>query len=394
MSVELHTYADAIASLDRWVGFSSDRPSMNQAGLRSCIQGAYRAITQAHDWSFLHVPGRIQLNEVYETGTAAYDHTGGTSERLVTIAGGTVPSWANSAKDAVIKIGDVVCEIEDRKSSTTFTLDATLNPGADVAATTYQLYQRWYAMPGDLVSFTAPLEDTAWKLGKYVSMTEMAALQRYRSDSGDIQYYSVGPAPGLYNQLALFVHPASNATETLDFIYKRRPRPLRYSGLDNDDYVGTVNLTGLVITGTSTQFASGMEGAILRVHLTARPTGLEGTAPWVNQCSIKTVASTTSITLYNAGFTNGVAYKYQISDPIDFDVAVWDAFLRCCEKHAANLLGLKDRREVGRLAEEALFDAKGGDARIKQRRIAGAPQTVISRLSDSPIANRPEGTAL
>ena len=143
MPIEVHTYADAIASLSKWVTYNSDRPSMAQDALRHCIQGAYREIIQAHDWSFLHVLGRIHLHALYDTGTAAYDHTGGASERLVTLTSGTVPTWANSSEDAVIKIDEAICEIEDYKSTTTFTLDATLNPGQDVAAgTSYQIYPR------------------------------------------------------------------------------------------------------------------------------------------------------------------------------------------------------------------------------------------------------------
>lgn len=71
----------------------------------------------------------------YSTGTILYDHSGGASERLVTITGGTLPGWVNT--DCAITIGGVRYPIASVLSTTTLTLGAssnnfTNNPGADV----------------------------------------------------------------------------------------------------------------------------------------------------------------------------------------------------------------------------------------------------------------------
>lgn len=75
----------------------------------------------------------------YNTGTVSYDHTGGSSERLVTLSGGSFPAWVDT--DAAITIAGVRYPIASVLSSTTLTLNAASstntvnNPGADVGST-------------------------------------------------------------------------------------------------------------------------------------------------------------------------------------------------------------------------------------------------------------------
>lgn len=388
-AVEIHTYADAIDNLDEFVGPHGTSTSQRQ--LRLCIQSAYRELTQAHDWSFLQVNGRIHLKEAENTGTCVYDHTGGSSERLLTLTGATWPTWI---ADGSIQFGGVVSDIEASVTTTTATLDATMNPGEDVESGKFTLYPRWYRLPADFISFTAPMETTAWRLGQYVTPTEMAQFDRYRPSTGDIQHYTVAPVPDLYGVMGLFVHPASNADETIDFVYKRRPRQLRYAGLDPNDFAGTIAGLAAAITGSSTAFESSMAGSILRIGgTTKRPTGIEGLNPWVEQRSIKSVASTTAMTLdasvtaYSGSWSGK---KYTITDPLDLDVVAYDAFLRLCEKHAANMMDLKGKQGIAQEATNALAIAKGGDARVRQRRFAGGGTVVGTRMAHTSRSTRVE----
>jgi hypothetical protein len=105
------------------------------------------------------------------------------------------------------------------------------------------------------------------------------------------------------------------------------------------------------------------------------------------------VASNTSLTLdaTPTAYTDGWSgKKYTITDPLDLDVAVYDAFLRLCEKHAAHMLDLKDKRGIAATAADAMALAKGGDARIKQRRVAGMSAPIGTRLAHTDRSSRVE----
>lgn len=382
----VYTYADALDHLDYFLQGHGE--SAHQAQMRRCVQAAYREITAAHDWSFLQTPGRIQLVAAQTTGTVTYDHTGGTYERMVT----STVAWPSWVEDASIRMDSVVSDVEllkDNADPYIVTLDATNNPGADVAAlTTYTLYPRWYALPADFVAFSGTIEDSSWLLGEYVTPKEWLQLDRYRSTTGDVQYYTIMSVPDLYGQMGLFVHPASDSTETIDFIYKRRPRPLRYSGYDSAEAVGTVSATAdsATLTGSGTSFDDAYVGSVIRIgtSTTYQPTGLEGAYPYAEQRSIEAVTSGTTVTLTMdaAAQTSRSGVKYRITDPIDIDVAAWDAFLGCCEKHMARIKRMKDADAITRAADLALRLAKGADSRVRQRRVAGDAISFRRRLAD------------
>jgi len=371
------TYADAISDLsDLAQGYGVGVP---QPVLRRCVKQAYRQLFESHDWSFLYSPGRIQMQAAVSTGTVVYTH----STRTLVLTGATWPSWI---LDAVVRFNGVVCEVDTQTNSTTIVLDATLNPGADVASTTFSCYPRWYVLPPDFGAMTRPLETTRWIGAQHISPTDMLALDRYREDTGNVKYYSIGSAQGLYGSMALSVFPPSNATETLDFVYKKRQRDLRYTGHDGGDYAGTLSVSqdSAAVTGASTSFTSGMVGSILRLGDTSnRPTGLDGLYPWKEQRAISAVATPTSLTLDASVTTGYSAVKYVITDPLDFDVAVQDAFLSLCERNLAIARDFKDKALFVTRANDELFKAKCGEGRIQQRRIAGMPTRFATRLKDS-----------
>ncbi len=349
-----------------------------QQVIRHAIRSAYREIVSARDWKCMIRSGRIQLHAPYTTGTIAYDN----ATRTVTLTGGTWPSWT---VDAAIRFDDVVSDVES-VSGATLILDATMNPGQDVAAgTTYSLYPRWYCLPAGFVSLAQPMETTLWRFAEEITLSEMFARDRFDSSSGDIRYYAIGPAQDLYGSMALYVHPASDADETIDFAYKTRPRDIRYTGMDAADMAGTIAATSgsAAIVGTSTSFASGHVGSIVRISSSAtKPTGIEGANPWVEQRSVAAVTDATHLTLDAAVTANRSGVKYVISDPIDLDVSLYDAFLRCCEKHLAINRASKNAGGAIKIYEEALFAAKCADGRTTQRVIAGARESRPIRLRD------------
>ncbi len=374
--------------------FMTGRQSASQPMLRRAIQSAYREVAGAHNWSFLLKPGRVQLKAAQTSSTITYDHTGGTYERELTLASGTWPeAWV---EDAVVRIGDAVHQIEDYKTSTVVTLDATMNPGQDVAAgTSYTLYPQWYALPADFESFMGPAGEDTWRLGQYVSPADMHNLHRYRDSTGSLKYYTVTEVPDLLGSLGLFLEPASDSTETCDYVYKRRPRELRYWGHDSaSDFAGTiaVSASAKAVTGTGTAFAAAHVGSILRISSdTSKPTGREGPNPYVEERSIETWTDATHITLDANVETNRNGVKYVIADPIDLGQSAWDAFLRCCEKHLAIICNLEDQALIVGQARESLFRAKGRANTNRQRRIAGMRSAYRGRLADGPVSRDMSG---
>lgn len=361
----LLTYADAIELLNDFAD-GHGLPT-KQASLRRAIGAAYEELATAHRWSFLERNGRVIANARQVTGTCSYDHTGGASERICTLVGTTNPSWID---DAAVRLGSdgIVCDVEDGTSGgTTFTLDATLNPGQDVAAASYVLYQRYIRLPSDFRAFTGPMAQKNWRLGQLITLTEMLAFDRYFSTADQIQYYAVAEVADLHDAKALFIHPQPSATETIDFVYIRYPRVLRYTGHDSNDHVGTIAVTAgnATVTGTSTVFDSTMVGAVLRIATDANiPTGRFGTRPYAEERVITAVASTTSLTLDATVGTTRSGVKYVISDPIDVGRVAKNAFLRLAEKHLSLARPVDEKRQINQIVQEAdraLLQAMGAD---------------------------------
>lgn len=387
------TYADALD----WVEYTARGMTIGaDMDLRKrIIRSAYREVVGARSWSFLHDNARITLRTAQTTGTVSFDLTGGTYERQLTLTGATWPeAWV---RDAAIRLGDppVVCDVEDYKTSTVVTLDVTMCPVADVTSTTYTLYPRWYRLPSDFMSATEPLLENNWTTARQLAKAEIEQLNRQDGRTGEIEYYAFGAPLDLYGAMALYTHPASDSTKTLDVPYVRQPRDIVYSGYDtNLDCKGTVTVSAgsASVTGTSTAFESAMVNSILRIgrSTTYQPGGIESNYPYREQRSIKSVESATGLTVDANVAAAGAAVKYRITDPIDLNVSLYDAFLRCVEKHLARVLRARNYQELEREYERALIAAKEADCRGIQPVVAGAGMGRRTRLSDSPMSRRPE----
>jgi hypothetical protein len=198
-----------------------------------------------HDWSFLMPITTLSINAPYTTGTIAYDHTGGSSERLVTLSGGTWPTWAESG---MIEISGSDYPVESRLSDTLFTLDSSDNPGSDVAASTsYNLHQDDYDLPDDfgrvLGPFTFAQADNAWYTCQVVGESRIRELRqrdRYKNYSGgDPQFAAIRAkaftaSQGTRQEVLFWPQITSSATVT----YKYRVRPNKPSSPGHDDMTG------------------------------------------------------------------------------------------------------------------------------------------------------------
>jgi hypothetical protein len=185
----------------------TDDTEPNRLGLveRYCESG-YRQFLmpppvegRVHDWSFLMPAATLLLNASYTTGTIAYDHTGGSSERLVTLTGGEWPSYSydgslpqSAAGGVLIDIAGTSYTIDQIVTSTTLTLPANDNPAADVdAATNYTMHQDDYDLPDDfgmlLGNFTFAQKDNVLTPCDVVGEARIRELRQrdYNSSSQD-----------------------------------------------------------------------------------------------------------------------------------------------------------------------------------------------------------------
>lgn len=353
--------------------------SASAATVRRVINEAYEEIGQEFDWSFLTNQYRIALQAVYSTGTIAYTH----STRTVTLTNGDFPSWAAGA---VIRISGVPSVVTTRSSSTSLVLDTSLNPGQNVAAgTSYQLFPRCYALPSDFVSAVRPWNESIFTGAEQVSYDEFLQLERYYEDTGDARWFCIRGMDDAYGQLGLFVFPPSSEAKTLDLIYRRRPREIRYWG-DSEQYKGTVSVgSGSVnVTGSGTAFAEAMVGSIIRLSSNAnRPTSRSGLNPFAEERSIAGWASTTSVTLDSGAAAARSGVGYVVSDVIDLEVAHHNAFAACIRRRLAYERSVKSAAEYLRLYEMELQKAKANNHQPTAPRIAGWRSVGHMRLRDT-----------
>ena len=363
----LLTYYDAMAAGMDFVG--GNATSAGQADIRRCVLRAYDEVGSVLGWGGLTKRGRIHLVAPYSTGTITYDHTGGSSERILTLADGT---WPDDAIDYVVLIDNIESHIES-VSGLVATLDAVMNPGADVdAGTSYSTYPRYYPLPWDFEDFYGPWTENIWRKARQVSYDELLGLSRSASNSGTTAYYAVREVADMHNQMGLYIHPPSDDVQTLDFIYKRKPRQLRHTGHDAADIQNTITTDGTTtVVGNSTAFSSTMVGAVLRIgDDTYVPTAQGGVHSYLDERIITARASATSLTV-DAAMSSASTKKYCITDPIDLPENCWEAFTASVNKQLATQRNMKNKADFFGIYKDALFRAKGTNNRSRQRAVAG-----------------------
>ena len=351
---------------------------------------AYRDLANRFEWSYYKRRGIIRTEAYYKTGTVAFDFTGGTYERQLTLTTGTWPT--NAARGQVV-ISNVHYPVESRKSDSVVTLDANINPGADVAAaTSYEWYRDAYPLPvnfrrmGQIIESTSggnpnPLE--------FVNPSSLLYNTRYESGSttADPDWYTIRNAGDYMGSLSMFFGRGPTTAKTYDMLYEVSPRPLRTYKYAT----GTITLAAgsTALTGNTTAFTEFHEGCIIRFtsSTTVEPTDMSGNVngddnPYIAQRSILAVASGTAATIDSevSSTTTLTTTKYTISDPIDIEpIIMRSPFEALCLYHFARLTKRKDAVQLERDAEVAILNAMEQDRRT----------TLVETgaLVDAPITN-------
>jgi hypothetical protein len=363
---ELATFQDAIEQvLDAVVGGDAD-PRRRRNAARA-VREALRDLANYRNWSCYY--RRVMLATVAQQtdGTLAYDHTGGSSERLVTLSGATVDS---SVELAELIIGNVRYEVEKYLSSTTFTLSERANPGADVAAgTSYTLVRPTYSLPDDFGAMGQLLDpQSAGRVLSEVTLEEALQIDRTVRTAGLPWAYAFARHPRYAGGRSLRFAPSPTTARTYDAIYRARPLPLLVE-LEDDGLVSITSGSPTVTCDTAGTFTQQHVGCVLRLSAdnSNPPTTAAGNLqdvvnPYTFQGVVRSVESSTSLTLEQAADQTLGPVCYTLSSRLDLEAgAMLNALLKMAEARMASIEGRDDWAERKKEAVEALQVAAEAD---------------------------------
>ena len=353
------TYFDQVESLI--VSSFGGPQDAEQRDIRTAIHRAYDELTTIRDWSYYHVHGRIILQAPYDTGSVT------SSGVTVTLSGGTWPSWA--ATGGYLKVGEEICRVASRTSSSVIVLDSGLALKADVTSQPYTLYRTVYPLPADFRNLDEPSDEYNWWSGLYVTPDQAMKIERVSNSSGEPYHWTVIKDPDSTGW-AIKVIGYPTGTQTLDFTYRRTARPIRYSGHEAALRQGTISRSTTAVTGSGTAFTSAIVGSILRVGDTASSPGpIESLTPWVSEAKIMAVAGATGLTTDASGTIAG-STKYLITDPIDIAPHMHAAMDSACDYWLARIRGT---------GEDKAFQLYQRDLRLAMEQDQLAPLSGRSR---------------
>lgn len=385
---QLLTYHDMIEHLvTRYQGGAIDA---EQRDIRAAILEGLDDVHHAAEWAFLYAPMQIALHQAQSSSTITYDHTGGTYERMVTIAAGSWPTWAPYG---TLKIDNATYLVDTYESATQLTLREDSNPGADLSAgTEYTLYQSAYPLPLDFYRMRdLYVQGDASKLA-YVPPTEWFRQETQIIGSGTPSHFTVLGSSDDPGAMSLRVFPYPDSASTLIGLYQRRPRLLYYSGMETEATVGTVSGTAgsSTVTGSSTTFAAQMVGSVIRFsrNTASLPTSRSGSNPFREQRVIKSVTNTLGLaTTEPLAYTHASSTLYEISDPITIDPTLHSVFRRACEWRLMQQRDPKRAADAERTYINELILARERNVKVLRERsgMGGAWPLMIYPEIGSPI---------
>lgn len=381
-AIQFYTSQDLVDHLNGFLG-SPNADQHAQKDIKQAILSAYRDLASHHKWTYYYSPGRVTTVAPQDDGTVAFDYTGGTYERMLTLTGSTWPDWSVYGE---VVISNVVYQVAEKKSSTVVTLAIQLNPGSDVAAgTAYTLYRDTYPMPLDFVS--ADILQATNILGgmHYVHPGQLLAYRAETFQTGQPRYYTFIGSPDHYGVHAIRLFPPPDAARRYDFLYTRRPRPIKVF----EYRAGTVSVSSnsRTVTGTDTAWTSNHVGTILRLSADATnaPTGVHGGNPFASERVVMSVESATSLTVDSVYTANASGVKYTISDPLDIEYGTMLTLLqRGAELELSMGRPTRNVEQARSNYNRQLIIAREADAKMAALRVAYRSSFFPLRLADWP----------
>lgn len=369
-TIELMTYQDLIDHLVEYQRANPSQYATNNA--KRAILAAYRNFPDDCRWSYYYKVGRICTVAPYDTGTVTFDYSGGNVERELTLTDGVWPEWAAFG---TILIGEVAYDVADRLSGTRLQLEIDQAPTADITtATGFTIYRDTYALPVDFRLLDEIYTKESWLKLSYVHPREWLVAHRYNTSSSNSPLtYTITGSPNYMGALAIRFYPYPDSASELDYIYQRRPRPLRIEKVSTGEVNMSSGDTYLDLASGDVTWSDKHLGSVIRLgssNDTNIPTGREMDNPYQMERVIMDVNATgNQITVDQQAFESFSNATYVISDPIDVEPGVMTtAFLRRCELELAILTRMSDRALVKQVYDEELDKARAHDSRVTSQR--------------------------
>lgn len=371
---ELLTYQDLVERVLDTFGEFTYAAGRQLRLARRAISTAYHDLADMHDWSYYERRGQLKTVASQTTGTITFDYTGGSSERLLTLAGATFPT---DARLYSVMIANVVYKIQEYLSSTTVQLTEDSNPGADVAAgTSYTLFKALYEAPTNFRNIDFLLDMARGYALQPMTPSDALGLQVGNQSPQQEIGFTVRNAGENYGGLVIELVPPPSAARTYDYMYRVSPRKLtidKYSTGTVTSSAGSTTIEG----ASSPAWTDKYVGCIMRIAPTDSgstvPTPPEGNSdgvePYVAQRVITSVTDTDTLVVNEAfsASTTYTAVKYVISDPVDVEPnAMLSLLERMAEAEFAILTNNKNQGMWEAAARTELIRAMSADSRMKE----------------------------
>lgn len=366
----------------------------NQGGSRvkvlaeHAVRTTYRDLPGKHEWKYLRRRGQLVTTAPYSTGTVAYDHTGGSSERMVTLTSGTWPSWAAYG---ILIISGVAYNITSRVSDSVITLEETTNPGSDVASgTEYSLARRLYPLPVAFRRIGTIYESNGNRALSYLSPSDIQMNLLGGLSTGDPLCWTVrGERSDYLRKSVVEFSPIPTSSRSYEFVFVPEPRAFTLPSKSVSS--GTISMSSgaTAVTGTGTAFTNEMIGTVFRASTASNlsPSSHVGDNPPIVEGVVTAVADATNLTIDTAAPSALSGVTWNVSDIIDIDpgpTLTW--FLRQCEAELAHLLRLsKDVPTLLQIAQLALREAIAYDVACLDDTVSDQHQKFFDRVLGRPL---------
>jgi hypothetical protein len=354
---EIYTYQDAVEHLADM--YNAKRSKELLRSMRRAILQAYRDLPNLRRWVYFDRRYTLRVSASYSTGTVVYDHTGGASERLLTLTTGT---WPTDADYGRVRVGGKTYDIETRQSDSLVTLSPNSNPGEDVSSTTYTWFREQYPLPTDFKKIRQVYDTDRDEQVYQVDSDRHHDQSLHFFETPDTPWTCTVKATGDYlGALSLVFSPPPSSDILYDILYEAAPRPLNLEVYNTGTVSVSAGSTSLTSSGAT--FPRGCEGSIIRFSANGStlPTGPVGDLAgndnlYYAQRVIVTRSSASALVLDQSMTDALSAVKFTISDPIDLETkAMYTAFIRMAENEYAKLRNLEPAVQAA--AEKAMYRA-------------------------------------
>jgi hypothetical protein len=350
------TLQDLVFSMTIRLG--SNPSTQNDARVVKAIQSALTALAGKHNWNYYRRQTRFTTS-ARTASTIAYDHTGGSKEKLATISSGD--NWPSDASMGEVIHGYRTYRILERISNVQATMEVDMSMLADFNGDV--LWQRpSYLFTREVarVHYVRNL-DTNRQL-TIIQPTQFDALQHRTLGPGIVRHFTWQNQGGQFGGSEFTLYPPPLTAETIEVtasVVPHKPTIKAVTGVD-----AHASGTGSTLTCPSANFNDRLVGCIVRVARDATIPIDYNSDNWASQAFVVSVDSPTQLTLSEPLSFPHVANGYCISSPIDVEASVMlealedETFYQYTKNHSHEKL-----RDAAQMSQKSLREAMTRDNR-------------------------------